>query len=124
VSKDIIQFLNVAKSAVASMRIRSALNPFLFLIMVVGAIMVSVVSFGSLPLLGIYGLLVLFSLVVVATLGVGIYFAIHNPDLLRSEEFQIKKQSLELLGAKGTELMASGEHVTLIANPQAEAGTS
>lgn len=45
------------------------------------------------------------------------YFSYKNPDYLRSEEYQIKKEALALYGSKGTELSADAGHVALIANP-------
>lgn len=46
-----------------------------------------------------------------------IYFAINNPDYLRSESFQIKKQSIEMLGDKDNQLNSNAENITLIASP-------
>lgn len=46
-----------------------------------------------------------------------IYFAITNPDYLRSESFQIKKQSIEMLGDKENQLNSNANNITLIASP-------
>lgn len=48
------------------------------------------------------------------------YFAKHNPDYLRSESFQISKQSIELLGDKNNKLNPNVREVIAIANPYAK----
>lgn len=45
------------------------------------------------------------------------YFSIKNPDYLRSEEFHIKKQSIELLGDKDNYLPVDTKNIVDIANP-------
>jgi hypothetical protein len=46
-----------------------------------------------------------------------IYFAIRNPDYLRSENFQIRKQSIEMLGDKDNHLNPNTDKIVLIASP-------
>lgn len=45
------------------------------------------------------------------------YFSFKNPDYLRSESFQIKKQSIELLGDKENQHNQNLRNVVLIASP-------
>lgn len=45
------------------------------------------------------------------------FFSIKNPDYLRSEEFHIKKQSIELLGDKDNYLPVDTKNIVDIANP-------
>ena len=65
--------------------------------------------------------IVLFSfaalLFVIATFGY-LYFTFKNPDYLRSEEYQIKKQSLEILGDKDKLLPIDAKNIVEISNPQ------
>jgi hypothetical protein len=45
------------------------------------------------------------------------YCLVKNPDLLRSEEYNIKKQVVEVLGDKENHLLIDSEHLANIANP-------
>jgi hypothetical protein len=45
------------------------------------------------------------------------YFSIKNPDYLRSESFQIRKQSIEMLGDKENKLNPNMKNVVYIASP-------
>ncbi len=49
-----------------------------------------------------------------------IYFAIKCPDYLRSESFQISKQSLEMLGDEKNKFNPNMERIIPIANPQVQ----
>lgn len=48
------------------------------------------------------------------------YFSIKNPDYLRSESFQLKKQTIELLGDKDNLLNPNVKELKFIASPFAE----
>ncbi len=45
------------------------------------------------------------------------YFSVKSPDYLRSESFQIKKQSIEILGDKDNNQNPNIKNVVLIASP-------
>ena len=45
------------------------------------------------------------------------YCLFKNPDLLRSEEFNIKKQIVEVMGDKDNHQLIDTEHLSSIANP-------
>jgi hypothetical protein len=45
------------------------------------------------------------------------FFAVKNPDYLRSENFQIRKQSIDILGDKDNILNPNAKNITLIASP-------
>lgn len=45
------------------------------------------------------------------------YCLFKNPDLLRSEEFNIKKQIIEVMGDKDNHQLIDTEHLVRIANP-------
>lgn len=49
-----------------------------------------------------------------------IYFAKKNPDYLRSENYQLKKQSLVLLGDKENQFNPNMKEVSAITNPYAK----
>jgi hypothetical protein len=50
-------------------------------------------------------------------LGFYCYFAKKNPDYLRSESFQIKKQSIEILGDKDNQYNANVKDIVSISSP-------
>ncbi|MES2592154.1 MAG: hypothetical protein V4608_09735 [Bacteroidota bacterium] len=50
-------------------------------------------------------------------LGFYFYFAKKNPDYLRSESFQLKKQSIEMLGDKDNNLNPHVKNIVFIASP-------
>ncbi len=64
------------------------------------------IIFGALPLVG-------------SIIAYG-YFMFTNPDYLRSEEYHLKKQSLELLGDKDNILRASASDVVAVSTPKME----
>jgi len=45
------------------------------------------------------------------------YFTFKNPDYLRSEEYHLRKQSLEILGDKENLLPIDGQNIVDITNP-------
>jgi len=55
-------------------------------------------------------------------IGSYIYCLLRNPDLLRSEEYNIKKQVIEVLGDKENYLPVDAEHLASIANPNPYVG--
>lgn len=57
------------------------------------------------------GLLLLFALIFYA------YFSLKNPDYLRSETFQITKQSIEMLGDKNHVMNPNIKEIKYITNP-------
>lgn len=48
-----------------------------------------------------------------------LYFSFKNPDYLRSEQYHLRKQSLEILGDKEKLLPVEAENIVLITNPDA-----
>ena len=46
-----------------------------------------------------------------------LYFAKHNPDYLRSEDYHLRKQSIEMLGDKDNYLPIDAKEIRGIANP-------
>jgi hypothetical protein len=107
---------NLAQDASVRLRVRSALNPLLWLCAIVS--------------LGCFGFAICFSGVlrvllvatgitpIVFTCLVGGYFAIKNPEKLQSEDYQLRKQALELIQQKGTRFDVEATSVDAIANPQ------
>ncbi len=106
-----------AQSAAASLRVRSALNPMLWLCAIV-----SVPCFG----LAFYAgpaspMMMMFAIIgsapVVATILGFLYFMVHRPDKLQSEEYQIRHETLELIRQKGSSIAINPSSLEAIANP-------
>ncbi len=78
-----------------SLRVRSALNPFLWGIGTIGAVVAA--SMFARPPEWVYAALVgIFFLAVLVTLGVGVFMAIARPDDLRSEEYLLEQKRLSM----------------------------
>jgi hypothetical protein len=105
-----------AQQAVASVKVKSALNPCLWLCAFVmpislagmylstGAIQVAFVAAFFTPLL-------------VFAIGF-IYFMIVNPDKLRSEEYELRKMALNLIEEKGGTIPVAVASVEAISNAE------
>jgi hypothetical protein len=96
------QFVSTAQSAAANLRIRSALNPMLWLCGII-----SLPCFiGSYLFRGTEPLASVLMYVGVAPVGATIlgffYFMIASPDKLQSEEYQLRHETLELIKEKGS----------------------
>lgn len=59
-------------------------------------------------------------LVLILMLGAYVCFAIYNPDYLRSESYNLRKQSLSILGDKENYKRVDMRHLVDIANPYYE----
>ena len=101
------------------LRVRSALNPCLWLcgivslpcfagsIYTIGTIQIILASVGAIP---------------VVIFGIGfLYFMMNDPDKLQSEEYQIQKKALELIEEKGGRIPISPTSIVAITNPQTKA---
>jgi len=107
---------HLAQDASARLRVRSALNPLLWLCGIVsptcfafglyftGAIQIWLVLAGIVPIL--------------FTCFVASYFTVKKPEKLQSEDYQLRKQALELIQQKGTRFSIEAASVEAIANPQ------
>lgn len=104
-------------AAARALRVRSALNPMLWLTAIVSpAAFVAANQFRDAPAIAV-GLLALGALPVVVTcLGFG-YFAVRNPDKLQSEEYQLRHETLQLLQSKAGAIAIDPTSLTAITNP-------
>lgn len=96
------------------LRVRSALNPILWLCAIItpaslaGAIFVPDLS-GFFVALGFCPVL--------AAVGGFAYLLLKDPSKLQSEDFQIRQQALELIKSKGTDFAVSPVQIEAISNP-------
>lgn len=115
-SQEIVDKLTrVAQGATVNVRVRSALNPALWLsgiltpacfgfaVISEGAVRVTLLISGMLP-------------IVVSCTGY-LYFMVKNPDKLQSEDYQLRKQALQLIEERGSRIAISPMSVQAITNP-------
>lgn len=97
------------------LRVRSALNPVLWLCAIVTIPLVIVISKISNPPVW----LIVTAIAPVGSAIVGFLFLLlFDRDKLQSEDYQIKKKSLELIQEKGQRFPISAPSIEAIANPQ------
>lgn len=106
------QWLKSIEAFAGKITVRSAVNPLLWLCAVV-----------SLPCLYLYAqtgkifFAVLASFPIAAVLFAYFYFLCTNPDYLRSEDYQLRRHSLEMLGDKDNRLGANASTIVAVTNP-------
>lgn len=107
----------IAQSAAEKLRVRSALNPALWLCAIATPTCLSFAYvFRDIP--DVRGWLLaggLFPIMVACLCFVG--FAIFRPDKLQSEEYQIRHESLQLIQQKSGRITISTASIEAIANP-------
>jgi len=105
------------RSAAMQLRVRSALNPMLWLCAIVSlpcflmsyyfrdypALSIPLEIFGGIP--------------VVFTVVGFVYFMIKSPEKLQSEDYQIKHETLELIREKGSDIALLPSSLDSISNP-------
>jgi hypothetical protein len=110
------RFARRSQSAAGRLRVRSALNPILWLCAIV-----SMPCFGAAPFLGgsiLQSVVIVIGAVPVATACAGfVYFLRFAPEKLQSEEYQIRHEAIELIRQKGTSISISPASIEAIANP-------
>lgn len=106
-----------SQNAAVRLQVRSALNPLLWLCAICtpltfgfaffssGAIQIALLSIGSLP--------------IVCACGAYIYLMFASPDRLQSEDYQLKRQALQMIYEKGGRAGVLASSVAAITNPNA-----
>ena len=113
------RWIERSSTAAGRLRVRSALNPILWLCAIGTPICVSAAFLlRSDTYLSMMFAIVGIIPIIVACLGF-IYFAIVKPEQLRSEEYQIKHDALLLIKEKGSAFDVSPSSIDAIANPYA-----
>jgi len=100
---------DVIRSAISRagvVRVRSALNPFLWCFVWTVAFLIATYFLKDDPIKS-YACLCLAALPLLIALSVGVFFALKHPDRLQSEEFVIRQRELQMLYRQG----ASAERV-------------
>jgi hypothetical protein len=111
------QMLANARSVASDLRVRSVLNPVLWLCAIVTLpCAVMAYLFRDLPVLSDL-LMVLAALPVFVAVAGYVYFAIRDPKRLQSEEYQLREQTLDLIKSKGADVALLPSSLEAIANP-------
>lgn len=106
-------------SRLGVIRVRSAVNPLLWLVaLVTPSSFLTAYYFREIPSLSALFVFI-GSLPVMAALVAYFYFMIKDPKKLQSEDFQLRAQMLEILEKKGGEITIAPANLDLIANPAA-----
>lgn len=118
-SPELPQFAKLLSQAIASFRVKSVVDPLIKLLVVM-IILVIITAWLKLPEWLTIVLLCFSGLDLLLLLCSYIGFAIFNPDYLRSESYNLRKQSLSILGDKDNYKCIDMRHVVDIANPYLE----
>jgi hypothetical protein len=106
---------SVAKDAGMRLHVRSALNPLLWLCAICSPLSFSL-SFFSEGILQILFFLV-GALPIVCACGAYIYWMVKAPNRLHSEDYQLRRQALEMIHEKGVKVGVLANSVVAITNP-------
>jgi hypothetical protein len=111
------QVTGSARTAAGRLRVKSALNPMLWLCAIVSLPCFSLAWFAR----GVEPLTTVLTLTGAIPVGmtclIAAYFAIFRPEKLQSEEYQIRHEALELIKEKGSSIEVSPSSLDNIANP-------
>lgn len=106
-----------ARSAASNLRVRSALNPMLWLCAIVSlpCFILAYLAHGIEPLATL--LVCIGALPIIATIIGFLYLMVAKPEKLQSEEYQIRHEAIEVIKQKGTRAAISPSSLEAIANP-------
>lgn len=111
-----------AQSAAASLYVRSSLNPMLWLSGIVSPVaFVAAWFMRDIDELSTW-LIVIGAIPVLTTCVMFIYMAIFRPESLRSEQYQIRHEAIELIRQKGSKIPVSASSLDALMNPAAKNG--
>jgi hypothetical protein len=106
-----------AQTAVSRLRVRSALNPMLWLCGIISlpCLAAAFLAHGIEPIATILAICGVTPIAITCVLAM--YFAVFRPEKLQSEEYQIRHEALELIKEKGSRVEISPASLEVIANP-------
>ena len=116
-SEFIERVTQATQDAGVRLQVRSALNPLLWLCAISTPLTLgySYFSSGSIQIV----LLMIGALPIVCACGAYIYWMIVAPDRLHSEDYQLKRQALQMIHEKGARVGILASSVIAITNPNA-----
>jgi hypothetical protein len=111
------QIIANARSAASSLRVRSALNPMLWLCAIVSlpCFVLAYLAHGIEPLASL--LVYIGAAPIIATIIGFLYLMVARPEKLQSEEYQIRHEALEVIKQKGSSIVVAPSSLEAIANP-------
>src|SRR5580700_4942289 len=106
-----------AQTAAGRLRVRSALNPMLWLCGIISlpCLLGAWLAHGTEPIATI--LAICGAMPIGITCIIAVYFSVFRPEKLQSEEYQIRHEALELIKEKGSKVEVSPASLEVIANP-------
>lgn len=110
------QFLNSLSQAITSIRVKSVIDPLIKLFVIV-LLFIIVMAYLRLPEWIIICMICFAGLILLLVLIAYSCFAIYKPDYLRSENYNLRKQSLSILGDKDNYMTVDMKNIVDIANP-------
>lgn len=110
------EILQSLSSAIGRIRIKSVVDNLIRFILIF-VFFIIVAAYINVPqwLLIVFVVLMVLSFILMGFAYV--YFSIYNPDYLRSEDYHLRKQSMEILGDKENYLPIDAKEIRGIANP-------
>ena len=106
----------LAESAIGSLKVRSALNPVLWLALITIPFGFAAAMISDSVAVKVVGLVI--AAVPVFLFGLGfVYLMCKSPDKLRSEEFELKRMALSMIQEKGGPIVIGQVSVEAITNP-------
>jgi hypothetical protein len=112
-------FIRSLSQAFTSIRVKSVVDPLIKLLVIM-LVFIIVSAYLKLPEWLIVVLLWFSGAILVLVLLAYVGFAIFKPDYLRSESYNLRKQSLSILGDKENYKKVDMRHLVDIANPYTE----
>ena len=112
-------FLNSLSQAITNIRVKSVIDPLIKLFLLI-LFFIFLSAFVTLPEWILICFVCFAGFVLLLILIAYACFAIYKPDYLRSESYNLRKQSLSILGDKDNYKTVDMRHVVDIANPYEE----
>lgn len=97
--------------------VKSSVNPLLWLCSVIGISCLIIISTVHVLFIQIFMMVIVF-LLVICTLVAYFYFMFNNPDYLRSEEYQLQKQAMQLGDQNSIMSSSDLDEIESIKNPK------
>ena len=111
------KFGHYAQVAASRLSVKSALNPFLWLSGITTPVFLGAAWALSANPAAMTAMLVMGSIPVLVTCGVGVRFAVMDSSKLQSEDYQLREHTLQIIEQQSRGVIADGDTLVAIANP-------
>jgi len=118
-------FMSRTIEAGGKLTVKSALNPLLWFCAVVDIPIMAMLTviYASIPLWLLISMFVLIAIPIACTMFSAIYLLFYDRDKLQSEDYQIRKQTLDIIGQKGDRDVIMGGLSATTLNPLKQKAT-